>query len=190
MKHVNEYIRYAICLPSSATQTGRYIKKLICSAAAVTIAIVAAAWFSPSAYAQKAAIVQSVDEPGRNPYQEALFNTTCRGLSSCTFSYSAVPVGKRLVLTHITGYVDVSDGTFPNGSVVSNLGGDAYANVHFTALRGSPAALGTRMYINEQVLAYFGPGEVPSGNLGVIGTTGTFSGGARLQLSGYFVNLP
>ena len=144
----------------------------------------------PAQAQTRAALVQSVDERGRNPYQEAVFSS-CSGSQFCNFNYSAVPAGKRLVLTHISGYIDVAGGTFPNGNVTSNLGGNAYAAVHFTALRGSAAgALGTRMYINEQVLAYFGPGEIPHAFMGVVSTPDTFSGGAQLQLSGYYVNLP
>jgi len=144
---------------------------------------------TPAAAQTRAALVQNIDEPGRNPYQEAVFSS-CIGSQFCNFNYSAVPAGKRLVLTQITGYIDVAAGTFPNGSVSSSLGGNAYAAVHFTGVRGSASALGTRMYINQQVLAYFGPGEVPHGFMGVVSTSDTFSGGAQLQLSGYFVNLP
>ncbi len=60
-------------------------------------------WASPAVAQTRAALVQSIDEPGRNPYQETQSNTTCRGTTVCGFNFAAVPAGKRLVLTNISG---------------------------------------------------------------------------------------
>lgn len=143
----------------------------------------------PAAAQTRAALVQSVDEPGRNPYQETLADTACRGTSVCGFNFATVPAGKRLVVTHISGYVDTATGTLPNSFLQSSFGGSAYATVPFTGVRGPTSALGTRIFINQSVLAYFGAGESPRGSYqGLLGEV--LSGGALMMLSGYFVNVP
>jgi hypothetical protein len=158
----------------------------------VTLALAAGALCAPPLLAQtRAAFVQSVDEPGRNPYQESLNDLTCRNGKTCAFNFATVPAGKRLVLTHISGYVDTGAGTLPSGFVQSDRGGSAYATLAFTGERGSVGGLGTRIFINHNVLAYFGPGESVRGvyTLGI--TSSDFmSGGAAMMLTGYYVNLP
>lgn len=160
--------------------------------AALALAIGAAfvSWAPPALAQTRAALVQSVDEPGRSPYQETQSNTTCRGSTVCAFNFAPVPVGKRLVLTNISGYVDTAAGTLPNGFVSSGFGGSAYATLAFTGVRGPTGALGTRIFMNHSVQAYFGPSEPINATFHVNGTGDTMSGGALLMLTGYFVNLP
>jgi hypothetical protein len=138
----------------------------------------------------RAALVQSIDEPGRNPYQETLSDLSCRNTTVCSFNFGAVPVGKRLVVTHIAGYVDTAAGTLPNGFFSSSFGGSVYPTLPFTGVRGPSSALGVRIFINHQVLAYFGPGDSPRGVYHVNGSGDTMSGGALMMVTGYFVNLP
>lgn len=143
----------------------------------------------PAAAQTRAALVQSVDEPARNPYQETQFNVVCRGTSICGLDFAVVPAGKRLVVTHISGYVDTANGTMPNSFLQSTLGGTYTATVPIIAARGPLSALGTRYVISQNVLAYFGPGESPRGSYqGLLGEV--MSGGALMMLSGYFINLP
>jgi hypothetical protein len=157
----------------------------------VALVLAASALCAPPVLAQtRAAFVQSVDEPGRNPYQETLSDTTCRGTLVCSFNFDTVPAGKRLVLTHISGYVDTAAGTLPNGFVQSGFGGEAYATLAFTGVRGPTSALGTRIFINHPVRAYFGPGESVRGLYHLNGSGDTMSGGALMMLTGYYVNLP
>ena len=134
--------------------------------------------------------MQSVDEPGRNPYQETLSDLSCRGTTVCSFNFAAVPAGKRLVVTHLAGYVDTTAGTLPNGFFQSSFGGSAYVTLPFTGVRGPTSALGVRIFINHPVLAYFGPGDSPRGVYHVNGSGDTMSGGALMMVTGYFVNLP
>jgi hypothetical protein len=146
---------------------------------------------APPALAQaRAALVQSVDEPARNPYQETLSNTTCRTTTVCAFDFTTIPAGKRLVLTHISGYVDTAGGTLPNVFVSSSFGGSQYATLALTGVRGPTSGLGTRIFINHNVLAYYGAGESVRGVYHVNGTGDTMSGGALLTLTGYFINVP
>ncbi len=158
----------------------------------VALALAAGALCAPAVLAQtRAAFVQSVDEPGRNPFQETQSNTTCRTTTVCGFSFSTVvPAGKRLVLTNISGYVDTAAGTLPNGFVSSSFGGSGYATLAFTGVRGPTSALGTRIFINHSVQAYFGPGESLNAFYHVNGSGDTMSGGATMMLTGYYVNLP
>ena len=158
----------------------------------VALALVAGALCAPPVLAQtRAAFVQSVDEPGRNPYQQTLSDTTCRTTTVCSFNFGTVPAGKRLVLTNIIGYVDTGAGTLPTGIVQSLFGGSAYATLIFTGVPGSVGALGTRIFINQTVQAYFGPGEPVQGTYTLgINSTDRMSGGAQMMLTGYYVNLP
>lgn len=157
---------------------------------ALAVAAACALCALPALAQTRAALVQSIDEPGRNPYQETQSNVTCRGTTVCTFDFATVPAGKRLVLTNLSGYVDTGAGALPNGFVNSSFGGSAYASLAFTGVRGPISALGTRIFINHSVQAYFGTGETPRGTYHVNGSGDSFSGGATLMLSGYFVNVP
>ena len=137
----------------------------------------------------KAALVQNIDEPGRNPYQESQF-TVCSGPQNCNFQFATIPAGKRLVLTHLNGWVDVRGATLPNSSVSSSFGGNSFASVFFPGTRGTVGGGSTRIIYNTDVLAYFGPGETPSGFYGLFSTTDTFASSGVLTLSGYFITLP
>jgi len=158
--------------------------------AALALTAAALCLAAPPALAQRAALVQSIDEPGRNPYQETLSDLTCRNTTVCSFNFSTVPAGKRLVVTHIAGYVDTAGGTLPNGFFQSSFGGSSYATVPFTGVRGPTSALGVRIFINHEVRAYFGAGENPRGVYHVNGSGDTMSGGALMMVSGYLVNVP
>jgi hypothetical protein len=145
---------------------------------------------APAAQAQtRAALVQSVDEPARNPYQEVQSNTTCRGTTVCSFNYADVPAGKRLVVTNIAGYVDTSGGGLPNCFLRSGLGGTGYASLPFSGVRGSVSGLGQRVLLTHSVTVYFGVGEPI--NIFCQSSSGeTMSGGAQIMLSGHYVNVP
>ena len=140
----------------------------------------------------RAALVQNVDEPARNPYQESFFSYlgNCpAGNQFCNFNYSAVPAGKRLVITNISGYVDVTGGSLPNGTLGSSLGGNQYAQIFFTGTREYSSASSTRIVVNQQIRAYFGPGETPHLFAGLNGSTDSFAGAGSMSLSGYYVSL-
>ena len=144
---------------------------------------------TPAVAQIRAALVQNVDEPGRNPYQETQF-TICGGPQNCNFTFALVPSGKRLVLTHVSGFVDVRGGTIPNSNVQSSFGGNQFANVFFVGTQGTVFTSATRIVYNSDVLAYFGPGENPTGFYGLFSTGDTFLSGGSLTLTGYYINLP
>ncbi|GCL62058.1 hypothetical protein [Pseudaquabacterium pictum] len=161
-----------------------------CLRAALAVAAASLLGALPAQAQTRAALVQSIDEPGRSPFQETLSDLGCRTTTVCSFNFSTVPAGKRLVVTHIAGYVDTGAGTLPNGFFQSSFGGSGYATLPFTGVRGPSSALGVRIFINHDVLAFFGPGESPRGVYHVNGSGDTMSGGALMMVTGYYVNLP
>jgi hypothetical protein len=167
--------------------------KLFALAGALAFVMLLGHYYAKPVLAQiRAALVQNVDEPGRNPYQESSPCTFGISNQSCTLQFSAVPAGKRLVLTNIGGSINVMNGVFPIGTIASSLVGSQNAFVPFTAVRGAPNGVCggcLTVYFDQQVRAYFGPGEVPNGMLEVH-NQGAFTNGGPLVLSGYFVNLP
>lgn len=154
---------------------------VICASCAFTAA--------PALAQVRPALVQNVDEQGRNTYQETQF-TTCGGTQHCNFTFAVVPSGKRLVLKHVSGFADVVGGTLPNSYVQSSFGGNQYATIFFPGTRGTLNTSSTRIVYNSEVLGYFGPGEQPSGFFGLFSTSDSFTGGASLTLTGYYINLP
>ncbi len=115
------------------------------------------------AQAVRAALVENIDEPARNPYSET---ASCDSYG-CTATFSPVPAGKRLVVTFVNGEL----GSF--GALV--LGGHAAAGP-----RGFPIIAG---FVNSPTVAYYEAGERPNVN-------GAGSSFIRATLSGYYVTLP
>jgi len=63
----------------------------------------------------KAALVENIDEPARNPYSEDFvtglspLSGGCQQPSYCEFASKVVPAGRRLVITNISGYAIASN---------------------------------------------------------------------------------
>ena len=149
----------------------------------------------------KAALVENIDEPGRNPFhadRSFTSNEPSPGLSCinnfCTITYGVVPGGKRLVITNVTGtlFVDTP------GSVVSvSLYDSNSVNPLSTTLVPVSTQAGTAFSsnvigVNAAVLAYFDAGNQPTI---VVHTTAPISqagfvGTSEIALSGYYINLP
>lgn len=134
--------------------------------------------------------VRNVDDPDRNPYQENEFAYPCTASDACNLDFATIPDGKRLVVTNVNGYVDVNNGTLPNCNLTSSFGGSQYPTVFVPATKGTLANGSTRMVLNAQVLAYFGPGETPHLFCGLYGTGDSFVGGIGVSLVGHYVTLP
>ncbi len=122
------------------------------------------------AQAVRAALVQNVDEPGRNPYSE---NGGCFG-TGCNATFSPVPAGKRLVVTFVNG------GFGDNNTIFAVLAGHG-ADVRIFAT----TPVGAVSVFNVPTAAYYDAGEKPI--LGCEGCSASFASGT---LSGYYVNLP
>jgi hypothetical protein len=169
----------------------KYVKRMLIVAGAVALAGILAVAFVPKvAHGLVAALVENIDEPGRNPYQEGVF-VDCPGSQFCNFFYSAVPTGKRLVLTDISGFIDVDNGTLPNGILSSSSSASSAAFQAFTGVTGNVfSGGGTRIFINQRVQAYFGAGEIPHVFLGLASTSDSFKDGGEVAISGYYVSAP
>lgn len=169
-------------------------QKLIAGSLVLLTLIVLGKIFEKPLLAQvRAALTQNIDEPGRNPYQESFFSyqTNCAAASKfCNFNFSTVPVGKRLVITHVSAYVDVISGQLPNCNLQSDFGGSQYASAFFTGVRGPVSAGSTRIFVNQDLQMYFGAGETPHGFCGLVSTSDSFAGGANMALTGYYISNP
>jgi hypothetical protein len=58
----------------------------------------------------KSALVQNIDEPGRNPYSSTVFLSKAFPADNCVAAvcdalFNTVPVGKRLVATNVSGNI-------------------------------------------------------------------------------------
>ena len=95
------------------------------------LAVVGAFTAKPLLAQIKAAFVQNVDEPGRNPFHVVRYfglsssGFQCDSNNTCTASFGVVPTGKRLVVTNVSGLV-----------FAATPGVVAYAEIYVTPTRG------------------------------------------------------
>jgi hypothetical protein len=93
----------------------------------IALGILAVAW-AAAANAQKAALVENVDEPGRSPYQSSVVivqnSANCPSGSTCTVHFPAVPAGKRLVVTYAGAEFTLANGV-DRGIVSLAINGNA-----------------------------------------------------------------
>jgi hypothetical protein len=165
-----------------------------------TSAVCAGVAVEPAFAQVRAAFVQSVDEPGRNPYASTRFfangfpaDGSCAA-SFCNLQFQAVPAGKRLVVTNVIGavYVDAP-------GVIAPLLLFPWANANLGTTLAIPAGLMAGTYqgsnmigISAEVRAYFEPGAIPAlaitpiGSLSALGSRGS----TAITLSGYLVSIP
>lgn len=156
--------------------------------AVLTLAVFGRFYAKPVLAQVRAALTQNVDEPGRNPYQQQFFSylSNCQaGSQFCNFNFPAVPANSRLVLTNISGYVDMANAGQPNCNVESSLGGSTYASVSFTGTGTEISTTGARAFFNVATRAYFGAGEAPHGFCGFGSTNNSSGGDGFMTLTGY-----
>ena len=162
--------------------------KLFTLAAAFTLAAVIGTIYAAPALAGvvKAVLFQSVDEPGRNPYQEfQLFdegNANCTAFS-CTVKFAQVPAGRRLVLTYASA--NYAANGFPTVSVTadSNFGTSG-------VFLPTPQFIGANSYVAAGPISlYVEAGQFPRVVLSGTGLN-TVSTSAPISLVGYFVSVP
>jgi hypothetical protein len=152
----------------------------------------------------KAALVQNVNEPGLNPYQFYVSfkqgftfpqgTGTCLG-AQCNFTLPAVPGGKRLVITNITGnvYVDTPGIIQPlvlfGSGVTLEIPAVLQAGTYLPINSNQASNM---LGFNAPILTYFDPGTAPM--IAII-ANGLISDGkgqttGSIVLSGHYVNLP
>jgi hypothetical protein len=62
------------------------------------------------------AIVSDMNDPGRIPYQSSIYGTTqsnCGVGNECFFIFPTVPAGHRLVIQHVSGFIQATPGAVP-----------------------------------------------------------------------------
>jgi hypothetical protein len=120
--------------------------------------------------------VRDVDNPGRQPFSINL--TVSQGMSS-TFP---IPAGKRLVITHVDAFTDNLPDTIAIRSTVN--GGFSEIGVGFSRI-DTPAGF-VHYRANEQVMGFADPGT----SVSVSYFTFSFGVSARVNIHGYFVDVP
>jgi hypothetical protein len=147
----------------------------------------------------KAALVQSVDEPGRNPYSSVgAINCLGGSLNLCLAYFTTVPPGKRLVVTNIIGMIYLATpGVVTNASLAQAVGPSATSSplLQFpTSLQAGTFAGDNITGINAAIRTYFESGAQPVivfGGSTPIDLTGTFGlSASSITLSGYYINVP
>jgi hypothetical protein len=135
--------------------------------------------------------VRNVDEPGLAPYQEGRIGTflvTPCAFASCSVSFSAVPAGKRLVVTHISGRLQLQHSPiFPIlVRLVPESGGSVQVIVPVT--KQGPTTGDVDYYaFSERVQTYF---DTSPPQVDVFLDTVPFAGGIAVTLTGYYVTIP
>lgn len=132
-----------------------------------------------SAAAQpKPALVQDVDSPARNAFQQPIASNACTGQADCTFTFAAVPAGMRLVVTQVSIEASVSD---PSAPLYLRVGDAALSTrAAFTVHGPGNARLAT-----FPVTLVLSPGAIPYVLIFVGGTT--LAGSGIVTMIGHFV---
>jgi hypothetical protein len=128
----------------------------------------------------KPALVRSVDEPARQPFQTNLLPNSSTSNSNAV--YYQVPAGKRLVIEYISAQAQDLSGT---GGASLTLGTTAGGN--FVSYFVFIGATDNRAY-NQATRIYADPGTYVQAF--VFNGSGTTHCGSSLNISGYLVDVP
>ena len=138
----------------------------------------------------RAALIQNVDEPGRNPYQERQYYsfTGFCGLNVCPVNFSPVPAGSRLVITDISGSLKLQGTVSVDEIFLTESAGSGAIRVNVpTQYEGFANGITFRQF-NSQVHLYVEPGKIPSVEVVLTGNPGAYV--QNISLAGYYIKLP
>jgi hypothetical protein len=147
----------------------------------------------------KAAMVQNVDEPARNPYQDGAAFSQGSGCSGtfCNVYFATVPAGKRLVITNITGVVYVASPGVLQPLTLVHDGAPAPAvpipTVQQAGIFPGPSGQAEGIFdVNAPVRIYFDSGTAPHVIASASGSIAVDTGytASQIFLSGYYVSIP
>jgi hypothetical protein len=133
---------------------------------------------SAAAVAATPTLVQNVDEPARNPYQQTLVSSDCNS-GGCGIVFDKVPANMTLRITYVSCFFTVGDA---NGVAEVYVTSDEKTAFISTVAYGNPNNIAANANIN----LYAAAGTRPSA--AVIAWTGAIST-AGCTLSGYYVTL-
>jgi hypothetical protein len=153
----------------------------------VTFMTVVGLWSSPKLMAAiKAALVQNVDEPGRNPYSENKSTVDCIGFgtNNCNLQFSPVPAGKRLVVTNVSGLIVVAGGSsYRTVTLYSTI---ARFTQNLPVIFQGSLQQQEYYVFNQAVVHYVEPGDRPSVDIDSDHILIT----SNLFMTGYYISLP
>jgi hypothetical protein len=171
------------------------LRRTLWIAFAILIGLAAGVTFTRNdAVAQlRAALVKDVDEPARVPYEFEV-TPTRPFLNSYSADFPAVPAGKRLKLTRISGFVwgvpSSNSGAFVS---LNDPNGGIYPRVAWPLSYETFAYFGFGYHFNLEVDHTFEAGQSPKVEMGVSAGTGGLptpnSAWTRIRLHGYLVDL-
>jgi hypothetical protein len=155
---------------------------LLAASFAVLAGVISGITAAPAiAQAIKAALIKNVDEKGRSPFTLSL---SCNANFSCIASGAAVPNGKRLVIEHVSGSLQVDVANSANVQIQNfTVAGRDFAPVKVGT---SPDGIDTNWVVNDSVLVYLEPAAIPSFNASIYASGQIF---ANAKLTGYLVDL-
>jgi len=155
---------------------------LVFSAAALSAVLLA---LPQTALAQRAALMQNVDEPARAPYQQTIiFNqgpSTCTQFV-CTVTFPAVPAGKRLEVTYVSALFGAPGGS----ATISVAPGSGSLGVYLPL----PQTYGFGTYVGGAPITLFvEAGNSPTVALGGLSVNSS-STSAQAAIVGHLVSVP
>lgn len=162
---------------------------ILTAVACVMVLTTLGLWAAPQLIAAvKAALVQNIDEPGRNAFQQGGFSF-CPGAKTCDVLFTAVPAGKRLVITNISGLMVSFSGPGRHLAIL-NRGHNAQVFLP-TVYQGTLGGADTYDF-DRTVLTYYEAGESP---VITLIADSTFSNDfpntqEECTIFGYYINLP
>jgi hypothetical protein len=112
------------------------------------------------------AVFRNIDEPGRSPYQAQVTGTSsvnCSGGFSCSFTFTAVPAGHRLVVQHVTMFIQPIAGSVPaRVGLLSTTLPTFVGPMFFATVQGGPPNYSNSPIVfDQQVTAYYDDGDNP-----------------------------
>ena len=145
----------------------------------------------------RAALIQNVDERGRIPYRDTV-RVACPPQSlggDCSFVFKAVPSGKRLVVTNISGFITAASGpqalrlglgTIENGFPPVCFFGSV-CSILTPFFQGSFS--GSDFFgVNQNILSYFDAGSQPALDYNLIPGTNFNNTDNRFVITGYLLD--
>jgi len=163
--------------------------KLLTLAGALALLATLGHFYAKPLLAQvRAALVQNVDDPGRIPYQ-ALRACFFSGNAFCSANLPPVPAGKRLVITHVSGFLreNLPGGTLVLTTILTQLGGGSYSRITIpVTFTGSDTG---RNYFafDQSALLVCDAGQSPSPSVSLGGVPSADSQ-AEFNLTGYMLD--
>ena len=140
----------------------------------------------------RAALVRSVDEPARVPYEFEVLPSKPFG-NVYYADFPAVPAGKRLKVTRISGFVWNVDSSNTGAFVALNDPGSSFARVAFPLSHPVFAYYGTGYSFNQEVDFIYEAGQSPRVEMGVNAGSGGLptpnTASTRIRVHGYLVDL-